>query len=205
MFQRRDPKRLDKRVHELPRGVVVLLEQSARKGVAGCRGPWDKMMEPNWFAMPSSPRTSGFSCSRAEPPLLTQEETLFDLLLRCVHCRHTCAAIRKVAAPVLLPHQRPPTCLRVVYCFAYARAYGNEPSWPLAKHFRSHSRTRQFNSVRTSESCNSAALSICCDAIRAGLPLPPVLHCASNSCHVAPALTALPLRSAAAPSELAAL
>jgi hypothetical protein len=58
---------------------VVLLEQSARKGVAGCRGPWDKMMEPNRFAMPSSPQTSGFSCSRAEPPLLTQEETLFDL------------------------------------------------------------------------------------------------------------------------------
>jgi hypothetical protein len=30
MFQRRDPKRLDKSVHELSRGVVVLLERSAR-------------------------------------------------------------------------------------------------------------------------------------------------------------------------------
>jgi hypothetical protein len=67
-----------------------------------------------------------------------------------VHCWHTCAAIRKAAAPVLLPHQRPPTCLCVVCCFAYACAYGNVPSRPLAKHFRSHSRTRRFNSARTS-------------------------------------------------------
>jgi hypothetical protein len=30
MFWRRDPKRLDKRVHELPRGVVVLLGRSVK-------------------------------------------------------------------------------------------------------------------------------------------------------------------------------
>jgi hypothetical protein len=41
-------------------------------GVAGCRGPWDKMMEPDWFAMSTPPRTSGFSCSWAKPPLLTR-------------------------------------------------------------------------------------------------------------------------------------
>jgi hypothetical protein len=67
-----------------------------------------------------------------------------------MHCQHTCAALRKAAVPVLLPHHRPPTCLRVVCCFAYARACGNGPSQPLAKHFRSHSRTRRFNSARTS-------------------------------------------------------
>jgi hypothetical protein len=57
------------------------------------------------------------------------------------------------------------------------------------KHFRSHSRTRQFNSARTSGSCNSAALFTCCDAIKAGLSPPPVLRCASNPRYVTPALT----------------
>jgi hypothetical protein len=38
MFWRRDPKRLDKRVHELPLGVVVLLGDRREIGVAGCRG-----------------------------------------------------------------------------------------------------------------------------------------------------------------------
>jgi hypothetical protein len=37
--------------------------------------------------------------------------------------------------------------------------------------------------------------STCCDSIRAGLPPPPVLRCASNPRHVASALTALLLRS----------
>jgi hypothetical protein len=112
-----------------------------------------------------------------------------------VHCRHTCAAIRKAAAPVLLPHQWPPSCLRVVCCLAYAHTCGIEPSRPPVEHSRLHPRTRRFNSARTSGSCNSAALSICCDAIRTGLPPPPVMRCASNPCRVAPALTALPLRS----------
>jgi hypothetical protein len=53
-----------------------------------------------------------------------------------MHCWHTCAAIRKAAAPVLLPHQRPPTCLRVVCCFAYARACGNEPASSMSPRLR---------------------------------------------------------------------
>jgi hypothetical protein len=63
------------------------------------------------------------------------------------------------------------------------------------KHFRSYSRTRRFNSARTSGSCNFAALSICCDAIRVGLLPLPVLCCTSNPRRVTPASTALPLRS----------
>jgi hypothetical protein len=103
-----------------------------------------------------------------------------------VHCRHTCATIRKAATPVLLPHHRPPTCLRVVRCFAYARACRKEPSRPLAKHLRLHSRTHRFNSARTSGSCNSVALFTCCDAIRFDPPPPPVLCCTSNPRRVAP-------------------
>jgi hypothetical protein len=38
MFQLRDPKRLDKRVQEFLRGVVVLLGDQRGKGTAGCRG-----------------------------------------------------------------------------------------------------------------------------------------------------------------------
>jgi hypothetical protein len=64
------------------------------------------------------------------------------------------------------------------------------------KHFRSHSRTRQFNSARTSGSCNSTALFTCCDAIKAGLPPPPVLHCASNPRYVAPASTSARMKGA---------
>jgi hypothetical protein len=78
---------------------------------------------------------------------------------------------------------------------ARALACGIEPSRPLAKHFRSHSRTRRFNSAWTSEFCNSTALSICGDAVKVDLPPPPVLRYASNLCCVASALTALPLRS----------
>jgi hypothetical protein len=63
------------------------------------------------------------------------------------------------------------------------------------KHFRSHSRTRQFNSARTFGSCNSAALFTCCDAIKSGLPLPPVLRCASNPRYVTSALITLLLYS----------
>jgi hypothetical protein len=88
----------------------------------------------------------------------------------------------------------------MVYCPARAHACGIEPSRPLAKHFRSHSRTCWFNSARTSGSCNSVVLSICCDAIRTGLPLPPVLHCASNPHRVAPVPTAS-CRYVASPSD----
>jgi hypothetical protein len=41
-------------------------------------------------------------------------------------------------------------CSRVARCLARAHACGIEPSRPLAKHFRSHSRTCRFNSARTS-------------------------------------------------------
>jgi hypothetical protein len=33
---------------------------------------WEKTIDPDWFAKPTSPRTSGPSCSRAKPPLLTR-------------------------------------------------------------------------------------------------------------------------------------
>jgi hypothetical protein len=36
-------------------------------GVARCRGPRSKTMEPNGLAIPTFPRTLGFSCSRVEP------------------------------------------------------------------------------------------------------------------------------------------
>jgi hypothetical protein len=92
---------------------------------------WDEMMEPDWFAMPTPPRTSGFSCSRLS-----------------LHCSRTCAAETRSAHPrsllqdrrawlhlrcaasALLPHQRPPACMRVVGCLAYAHACGNELSRP---------------------------------------------------------------------------
>jgi hypothetical protein len=131
--------------------------------------------------MPTPPRTSGFSCSRlslhcsracaieirsAHPRSLLQDRRAWLYLLRAV--------------PVLLPHHWLLTCLRVACCLARALACGIEPSRPPAKHFRSHSRMRRFNSARTSGSCNFAALSTCCDTIRASLPPPPVLRCASN-------------------------
>jgi hypothetical protein len=152
------------RVQEFLRGVLwSCLNNRRGKGVAGCRGLWNRMMEPDWFTMLIPSRPSGFSCSWVELPLLTY--------------------------PWLL------TCSRVACCLARAHACGIEPSWPLAKHFRSHSRTRQFDSARTSGFCNSAALSICCDAIKVGLPPPSVLRCASNPRRITPALTTLPLRS----------
>jgi hypothetical protein len=93
------------------RDVVVLLGDRRGKGVAGCHGPWNETMEPDWFAMPTPPRTSRFSCSR------------LSLL-----CSRTCAA------SALLPHQWLPACMRVVGCLAYARACGNELSRPSVLH-----------------------------------------------------------------------
>jgi hypothetical protein len=156
--------------------------------------PWDETMKPNWFAMPTPPRTSGLSqslhCScacaaetrSAHPRSLLQLRRTWSHLLRAV--------------PVLFSHHWPSTCSRVVRFLARAHACGIELSRPLAKHFRSHSRTCRFNSARTSGFCNSAALSICCDAIRAGLPPPPVLRCASNLRCVAPASTSVWMKGA---------
>jgi hypothetical protein len=42
-------------------------------GAAGCRGLWNETMEPDWFTMPTPPRTSGSSCSRVELPLPTHK------------------------------------------------------------------------------------------------------------------------------------
>jgi hypothetical protein len=103
------------------------------------------------FAMPTPLRTSGFSCSRLS--LLcsrtcateTRPAQSHSFLQDCRAWLHPWCA-----ASALLPHQQPPAGMRVVDCLAYARAYGNESSRPLAKHFRSHSRTRQSNSARTS-------------------------------------------------------
>jgi hypothetical protein len=142
---------------------------------------WEKLIGLDWFAMPTPPRISGFSCSRLS-----------------LHCSRRCTAETHsvcprsylqgrrawlyllCAVPVLLSHHWLSTCSRVVCCLARALACGIKSSRLLAKHFRSHSRTRRFNSARTSGSCNSTVLSICCDAIRTGLPPPPVLRCASN-------------------------
>jgi hypothetical protein len=158
---------------------------------------WKKPIGPDWFAMPTPSRTSGFFCTRlsllcsrtcaaeawpAHPRSFLQERRAWSHL-RC-------------AASALLSHHWPSTCSRVVCCFAYARTCGNESSRPLAKHFRSHSRTRRFNSARTSGSCNFAVLSTYCDTIRAGLPPPLVLRCASNLRCVAPASTSVWMKGA---------
>jgi hypothetical protein len=157
---------------------------------------WKKPIRPDWFAMPTPSRPTGFSCSRlslhcsracaaetrsAHPRSLLQDRRARSHLLRVV--------------PVLLSHHWLSTCSRVACCLACAHACGIKPSRPPAEHSRSHPRTRRFRSARTSRSCNFAALSICCDTIRVDLPTPPVLRCASNPRHVAPALTTLPLRS----------
>jgi hypothetical protein len=111
----------------------------------------------------------------AHPRSLLQDRHAWSHLLRAV--------------PVLLSHHWPLTCSRVACCLARALACGIEPSRPPVEHSRSHPRTRRSNSARTSEPCNSAVLSTCCDTIRAGLPPPPVLRCASNPRCVAPAST----------------
>jgi hypothetical protein len=65
--------------------------------------PWDKTMEPDWFAKPTPPRTSGFSCSRAKPPLLTQ-----------MHCRNTSGM------PAQLPARPPCLVAFLVRCSCFA-------------------------------------------------------------------------------------
>jgi hypothetical protein len=145
--------------------------------------PWDETIEPDWFAMPTPLRTSRSSCSRVELPLLT-------------HVCHRAWSYLLRAAPVLLPYPWPSTCSCVACCLARAHVCRIEPSRPSAEHFCSHSRTCQSKSAWTSGSCNSAALSICCDAIRAGLLPPPVLCCASNPRRVTPAPTSAWMRGA---------
>jgi hypothetical protein len=160
-------------------------------GAAGCRGPLGR------------DDTAGLVCyanSFANLRVFLLTDYTFTAHARVLqkHGRHTrVASGRTIATPghisyaisVLLSHHWPSTCSRVVRCLAYARACGNEPSRPLVKHFRSHSRTRRFNSARTSMFCNFAVPSTCCDALRFDLPPPPVLHCTSNLCRVAPAST----------------
>jgi hypothetical protein len=60
-------------------------------------------MEPDWFAKPTPPRTSGFSCSRAKPPLLTQ-----------MHCRNTSGM------PAQLPARPPCLVAFLVRCSCFA-------------------------------------------------------------------------------------
>jgi hypothetical protein len=67
-----------------------------------------------------------------------------------VHCWHACAATRRATAPILLSYRWPSTYSRVAGCLARAHACGNEPSRPSVEHSRSHPRTRQSNSTRTS-------------------------------------------------------
>jgi hypothetical protein len=79
-------------------------------------------------------------------------------------------------------------------------ACGIEPSRPPVEHSCSHPQTCQSKSAQTFGSCNSAALSTCCDAIRAGLPPPPVLRCASTPRRITPTPTAS-CRYVASPSD----
>jgi hypothetical protein len=66
--------------------------------------PWDETIEPDWFPMPTPLRTSGFSCSRVEHPLLTH-----PWLLTC--SRVTCCLARAHAygiesSRLLVEHSR---------------------------------------------------------------------------------------------------
>jgi hypothetical protein len=92
--------------------------------------------------MLTPPRTSGFSCSR-----MCATET------RRAHPRsflQDCRAWLHLwcAASALLPHQRPPAGMRVVGCFAYARACRNELSRPSV--LRGTSNPRRAAPVSTS-------------------------------------------------------
>jgi hypothetical protein len=82
----------------------------------------------------------------------------------------------------------------VVRCLARAHTCGNEPSRPLVEHFRSHSRTRRFNSTRTSRSCNFAAgLAL---HVKTALVASPRCHAVCRQAAAEPASTA-PLLSCA--------
>jgi hypothetical protein len=162
-------------------------------------------MEPDWFAKSTPPRTSGFSCSQAKPPLLTQ-----------MHCRNTSGMPAQLpagrrawshflcAAPVLPPYPWPLTCSCVACCLARAHVYGIEPSRPP-----------QNTSARNRERADSIPLgppgsatlppfppATCCDAIRAGLPPPPVLCCVSNPRRVTPTLGSARARPPRAVAQL---
>jgi hypothetical protein len=53
---------------------------------------WEKPIGPDWFTIPSLPRTSGFSGSRAESSLLTH-----------MHCRNTSGMpVQSLAGPPYL-------------------------------------------------------------------------------------------------------
>jgi hypothetical protein len=114
-------------VQEFLRGVVVLLERSARSRSCWTswtygRRRWSRigslcqfLREPQGFP------AHGLSlhCSRAcaaetrstHPRSLLQDRVAWSHLLRAV--------------PVLLPHHWPPACLRVVCCLARTHACGN--------------------------------------------------------------------------------
>jgi hypothetical protein len=199
MFRWRDSKKLDKRVHELSWGIVILLGRSARN--RSCWMSWTYgtrrwsrigslchlLREPHGFPVHGlsllCSRVCAAEIGSAHPRSLLQDRRARSHLLRAV--------------PVLLSHHWLLTCSRVACCLARALACWIDPNRPLTKHFRSHSRMRRFTSAWTFGSRNSAAFppATCCDAIRAGLPPPPVLRCASNPRRVAPALTVLPLCS----------
>jgi hypothetical protein len=72
MFRRRDPKRLDKRVHELPRGVVVLLGDRREIGVAGCRRLKEEADRAGLVRYADSFANLRVFLLTAKPPLLTR-------------------------------------------------------------------------------------------------------------------------------------
>jgi hypothetical protein len=105
----------------MTRGDGDRLSDQRGVGTVGRRGPWDETMEPDWFAKPIPPRTSGFF-------LLTGQAFTAHARVLQKHGRHTRVASCRIAAlgciscavPILLSHHWPSTCLRVVGCLAYA-------------------------------------------------------------------------------------
>jgi hypothetical protein len=85
---------------------------------------WDKMMEPNGFAMPNPPRTSRSSCSRVKPsfahahvPLKhvwhTRVTSCRTVMLGCIEAPPSSPRLTATFAPQLLL----PTCLVVTVTF----------------------------------------------------------------------------------------
>jgi hypothetical protein len=117
---------------EFLRGVVVLLGRSVRNRSCWMPRTYGRSRQGRIGSLrrllcePQGPPVHGISlhCSCA-CAAETRSAHLRSLLQdRCAWLHLRCAA------SALLPHQRPPACMRMVGCLAYARVCGNEPSRP---------------------------------------------------------------------------
>jgi hypothetical protein len=110
--------------------------------------PWNEMMEPNGFAILTSPRTLGFSCSRAE-------SSFAYALVPPKHGRHTRVAYCRTA--VLGCIEAPPSSSRLTAAFApqlllptrLAVIVTFQLAVPRASHTRASSRPRYDHSCTT--------------------------------------------------------